>query len=300
MASSSLASSPSAKLGVYRGAVQPGLVADDEAWLGHKVAYALDFFAMDNWSKIEDPGWWLAGWSASRYKQRMVYAVPLFPASRGSLAKGAAGGYNVRFRRLAQRLVSFGQPRAILRLGWEFNGGWYRWAAASDPRAFAAYWRQIVTTMRAVPGANFKFDWNLTLGWEQFPAARAYPGDAYVDYIGVDAYDQSWISNYRNPVVRWRDMLTRPYGLLWHRRFAAAHGKPMSYPEWGVTTRPDGHGGGDNPYYVRRMHEWIAANKVAYHIYFNFNAADGNHQLRTTEFPRSTRAFKRLFGSRRL
>jgi hypothetical protein len=225
-----------------------------------------------------------------------VYSVPLIPATGGSLAEGAAGAYNVRFRRLAERLVSFGQGRAILRLGWEFNGGWYRWAAASDPRAFAAYWRQIVVTMRSVPGADFRFDWNPTLGSEQFPAERAYPGDAYVDFIGLDAYDQSWIARYKDPVARWRDMLERPYGLRWHRRFAAAHSKPMSYPEWGVTSRPDGHGGGDNPYYVRQMHAWIAANNVAYHVYFDFNAGDGNHELRSPEFALSGRTFRQLFG----
>lgn len=80
-----------------------------------------------------------------------------------------------------------------MRPGWEFNGGWYAWAAKGNAKEFAEYWRQIVTTMRAVPGAKgLTFCWNPTLGDQDFPADEAWPGDKYVDYVGVDVYDECW------------------------------------------------------------------------------------------------------------
>ena len=50
------------------------------------------------------------------------------------------------------------------------------------------------------------------------------------------------------------------------RDMAVAHGKQLSIPEWGVWGRADGHGGGDNPFYIAKMHEFMTdpANRVAY------------------------------------
>jgi hypothetical protein len=62
---------------------------------------------------------------------------------------------------------------------------------------------------------------------------------------------------------------------------AASHGKPMSIPEWGVTIRDDGHGGGDEPRYITAIADFIAdpANNVAYEAYFNFSEAGNEHDL---------------------
>ena len=43
--------------------------------------------------------------------------------------------------------------------------------------------------------SNFRFVWNPDAGaftQAGYSVAAAYPGDAYVDVIGLDAYDQSW------------------------------------------------------------------------------------------------------------
>ena len=36
-------------------------------------------------------------------------------------------------------------------------------------------------------------------------------------------------------------------------QFASANGKPLAFAEWGVSIRSDGHGLGDDPYYVNQM-----------------------------------------------
>jgi cell division septation protein DedD len=285
------AANPASTLGVYRGAANPSSVATFGQWAGAPVAYAEDFLPGDSWATIESPMWWLNAWQGKGY--RMVYGVPIIPGTGGSLAEGASGAYNAHYQKLAQNLVAAGQGNAILRPGWEFGGGWYLWKVANttDAANYAAYWRQIVTTMRAV-APNLKFDWNPIWGWQSVDPTAAYPGDAYVDYIGIDVYDQSWISNYTDPVARWNDFLSAQWGLSWHRDFAAAHGKPMSFPEWGVAIRSDGHGGGDNSYFVEKMTQWIASNNVGYHVYFAFDAPDGAHDLMDGSFPNAAAAFK--------
>jgi hypothetical protein len=288
------AASARSALGVYVGAADPSGVRDFNQWLGRPVDWAMDFFAGDSWASIESPNWWVDAWKDTAYK--MVYSVPILPDGAGSLQQGATGAYNDHFRKLAQLLVDKGEGDAVLRLGWEFNGNWFRWSAVNDPQSFVGYWRQIVTTMRDVPGANFKFDWCPNGGPSNMAADRAYPGDAYVDYVGMDFYDAGWADGWQDPAKRWTSNLTQSYGLQWQRDFAADHGKPMSYGEWGLWVRDDGHGGGDDPYFVQKMHDWIAANDVAFAIYFEHEGGDGAHLLENNQFPKASAKFIDLFG----
>jgi hypothetical protein len=281
------------QFGVYAGAGNPSGAADFERWSGMAVSRALDYVPGSTWADIESPTWALGMWESSGLA--VTYSVPLIPDTGGTVTEGATGAYNVHFVRLAESLVAAGQEDAVLRLGWEFNGGWYRWSAKSDPTAFGAYWREIVTAMRGVPGARFKFDWCPVLS-SDFPLEQAYPGDAYVDYIGMDVYDQDWHLGWQNATQRWQNLLTAPYGLRWQRDFAAAHGKPMTYPEWALIDRADGHGGGDNPYFIQKMREWIGSNPVAYALYFEHDTADGASRLGA--FPQGAAKFRELFGAK--
>lgn len=291
------ASDPRATLGVYAG---PANVAGVNTWEtalgGAGTARVLDFLDPENWSKIENPSWWVRTWAASPYGARLVYSVPLLPETGGTLAEGAAGLYNEHFRALAELLVAKGQGDVTLRLGWEFNGGWYSWRAAANPTAFVAYWQAIVTTMRSVPGAAFKFDWCPNISKDEIAPDQVYPGDAYVDYIGMDVYDQGWGPDWQEPAARWNKLVNEPYGLAWQAAFASEHGKPISFPEWGLSIRPDGHGGGDDPYYIEHMYEWISTHNVAYSIYFDRDSS--SVALHTLEhFPTASATFQTLFGT---
>ena len=66
----------------------------------------------------------------------------------GNGKNGANGQYDTYFKQIAQGLKDNGLPNAIIRLGWEFNGSFYPWAAGGKEAEFAAYWRRIVDTMR--------------------------------------------------------------------------------------------------------------------------------------------------------
>ncbi len=323
------------------GAANPGGGAKaNEAfarWINRPVVWAEDFEANDAWeNNIEGGGWQLGEWKDWKKQnpaRRLILSIPLLPggwdrsgAKRGagagpvSLDAGAKGEYNEHFKALAQQLVNYGLGDSVLRLGWEFNGGWYTWRASDNPKAWAEYWKQIVTAMRTVKGAEkLQFCWNPALGWQQFPSEQAYPGDDYVDIIGLDVYDDSWAGD-TYPLTKdataedittrrdkaWNDVIYGGnMGIKSWSDFAKAHKKLFALPEWGVSRREDGHGGLDNPVFIERMHQFIAdpSNNVYFHCYFDVQAPDGAHQLSSgigedegIEFPKASARFRELFA----
>ncbi len=291
VSSSSLVNQPSSVLGVYAGAGNPGAVASFGEWLGHPVKYAMDFFDGSSWSTISKPSWIVNRWAGTPYQ--MIWGVPILPNSGASLSEGATGAYNHYFAELSTFLVAHGQGSSILRLGWEFNGSWFPWAASSNPQAFIQYWRQIVTTMRAIPGAHFSFEWNPTRGQMSLAPPDAWPGSAYVNIIGMDVYDLQWPAM-PNAQQRWQYFLSEPYGLNWLASFAAAHNKPISFPEWGlVRTGPHGHGGGDNPVFIAGMANFIASHNVVNAVFWNY----GSSAITTSAYPAAAATLRKDFVS---
>ena len=329
------------QLGVYRWANGTRNVDAFAAWLGQDVVWGEDFIGSESWSNVAWPVWWLetwAKWVKAKPGRRLVLAVPMLTGpvdgsgpqqgdiGKGvpvSLEKGAHGEYNPYFKQLAENLVKFGLADAVLRPGWEFNGDWYAWRAKGKAAEFAEYWRQMVTAMRAVPGAEkLQFCWNPTLGDQQFPAEQAWPGDAFVDFVGLDVYDETWNENtYPWPpgttdadraarqAKVWNEWLFgSKWGLAFWAKFAHEHKKPLAIPEWGLVSSENGHGGLDNVLFIERMKAFISdpANNVAWHCYFDVNAPGHHHQVSSgvgehgqpdkTEFPRASARFAELFG----
>lgn len=304
LAAGSASAAPRDTIGVYAGAANVQGVAAFEARLGRPVARVHDYLDRRSWAKMLDIAWMTEHWTNAGFTNRLVLSVPMLTDEGGTLAAGAAGGYDTYFRQLAERLVARGHPSAVLRLGPEFNGNWFAWTidVPNGGANFAAYWRRIVNTMRSVPGADFTFDWCANNGssWTpsggQLEAADAYPGDAYVDYIGMDVYDQSWVPNHGDEVARWNGYVNVKNGLAWHAQFAAARGKPMTFPEWGLAHRTDGHGGGDSPYFISQMHDWLARHDVAYHLYFEHGAPGAEYAVFGGRFPNAAQRLVEQFG----
>jgi hypothetical protein len=288
-------------LGVYAGPASKGVVGAQTfgAFSGSTPGAVLDFAATQDWAGITGPNWLLDPRVGSA--ARLEYSLPMLPdGSQYNLTACAAGAYNAEWARTAQSLVSHRLANTIVRPGWEFNGTWYHWAAKNDIAGFVGCYRQIVTTMRTVAGQHLAFDWNPNVGLNAFPAELAYPGDAYVDYVGVDIYDTSW-SHYPSANVAaaqaaaWNDDLNGNHGLTFWSRFATTHHKPMAIPEWGVASLSNGHGGGDDPAFVDHMFDFMTspANNVAYMHYFDWTSASADHKLTgATHFPASAAEYQ--------
>ena len=288
------------QLGVYVGG-GPTNVPPFDQWLGASVTRGSDYFATGSWSAmVSDAQWAIGNWKKANLGISMSFALPMLPADNVStLALGAAGNYDPNFTAIGTALVNGGFANATLRVGWEFNGGWYPWAAAKDPTNWVLFYRRIVADMRSVPGQAFKFDWNPTLGYQQIPAWNVWPGSDVVDYIGEDVYDQYWPTPLPSPGARWNYYVNESFGLNWQSQFAGTKGKKISFPEWGVVIRSDGHGGGDDPFFVSSMATWFKHSTMAYQSYFDTNNGPGFESKispPSTLFPLSAAAYKAAFG----
>lgn len=284
---------------VYEGAGCTGAqkVPRFEAFLNRRLDGVTDFVPLPNWDGMM--GWtrWSLGCWPARY--RLSLSVPMLTSDGSTtLAQGAAGAYDGHFRDFGRLLVSRGRADAFLRIGEEFNGDWYPWSANKDPAAFRAYFRRIVTALRSVPGARFKIVWNPTLGASKVSPDDAWPGDDVVDVIGLDAYNASWIPrDVDDPEARWGDRLTADYGLNWAADFSARHHKPLAFPEWGTGVRPDGHGFGDDPLFIRNMAAWMMAHDVVYQGYWDYPASDFDAEITTGKYPKAAQALKKAFAA---
>jgi hypothetical protein len=307
--SASAATSSGLAQGAYVGAANPTRLNAFDAATGTHATVATDYLpATGGFAGMDGAGgslnWLLGAWSGSGVT--LSLGVPIIPnTSSGTpaatLAQGATGAYNSYFVTLAQALVAAGDADAYLRLGFEFDGNWNAWYAGTPAAEanFAAYFDQIVTAMRSVAGANFRFVWNPdadAFTASGYNVALAYPGNAYVNVIGLDAYDQSWASP-QTPATAWNDTVLPE--LTAAQQFAAAQGKPLAFTEWGDIIRSDGHGLGDDPLYMTNMLAWMhnPANNVAFETYFDFDASGVNSDLTGGDFPNSLAAFKADIGA---
>jgi beta-mannanase len=258
-----------------------------------------------------DPTWadWVNPWitnpnepfvawvAADPTRHQVIDTQNLIPDSEKSnanwTAECAAGDYNTYASQFATSMVAAGLGYTVIRLGHEMNGNWYN----DDLGTTVAQWQQWgqcfaqeVTAMRSVPGAHFLFDWNVNANYRDIPLADFYPGDAYVDIIGVDAYDDTGVSI---PAVgqpgRFQALANEPEGLYAVEAFAASHGKPLSIPEWGTVTTQ-----GDDAAYVTAMGNFVASNDVAYQSWFN-PGIDTIYPLNSTA-PLSLAAYVASFG----
>ncbi|MFJ1736368.1 glycosyl hydrolase [Streptomyces sp. NPDC088254] len=239
-------------------------IAQLSAWLdGAELRVGHTYLPGDRWSNIEGrPGFldaW-ANWRKEKDDRMLVLNVPMLERNEAGVSDGevrvllrlgAAGAFDHHFRRLAERLVALNTPDTVIVLGWEMNGNTYTHRCGPDPEAWKAYWNRIVTAMRAVPGQRFKFDFTPNRGLDAVAWTRCYPGDDTVDIIGMDSYDQP-------TGMAFDQQVREPYGLQAHVDFAKSHGKPISYPEWGLFRN------GDNPEYMRSMLDWIGQHRPLY------------------------------------
>src|SRR5476651_190556 len=218
-------------LGVYVGNSAP---ADEQAfnaiaqWLGHKPDFATIFLNQNSWSEFDSSVQWaLDQWPAH---EKLMISVPLIPVG-ATLAAAATGAYDAHYLAAAQKIAAY-DPNSIIRVGWEMNGGgWWPWSAAADPAGYIGAFQDLVTVFRSVsPG--FKFDWSPNIGTQAIDPAKVYPGDAYVDTIGLSVYEGSSWFGAQTAAQRWDWLVNQPNGLQWQADFAAAHGKPMSYGEF--------------------------------------------------------------------
>jgi len=224
-------------------------------------------------------------------RTNVVVSVPLATNTASqALSDVAAGTHDSRFTAMANAILALGLTAPVFRLGWEFQISWpWQVTDSTSSANYIAAFRRVVGLLRAVI-PNCKICWCINPGVGAYDPVLSYPGDSYVDYIGIDAYDSSQHAATQgadgvNADIRWtRDVVgslastddgtTAPYGLAWLASFGASHSKGICIPEWGCIYQPGNvnHNCADDPTYITNMLNWIVANNVVFHGYFESNS----------------------------
>jgi hypothetical protein len=268
-------------------------VENFEDFRDRKADVALGTLQSDSWDAL------LAGYTIDQYKDfkgMLVLSVPMIPDG-GSMSDGAKGVYDDKWRDFGRMLVAKDRPAAILRLGWEFTGDYSPWAG-THPETWKAYWRHIVDAVRE-SDPQALFDWNGTVNAQSIghdPFTELWPGDDYVNFVGVDVYDSG--PSRASDDAGWAKMLGGGLGLDDWYKFAKAHGKRLSIPEWGLNGSSSG--GGDNTYWMSHMLSWIQDHgpSLAYEAYFN----EGEDYIKNSledpvQMPNSAKIYQQFFKS---
>lgn len=180
--------------------------------------------------------------------------------------------------------AGWGNKKTVfIRFAHEFNGSWYYWKVTPDQnenfkKAFARFYNMVQTDLVA-KGRDAKVVWSPNSDEHNGQnTADSWPGDQYVDVVGVDYYDWDQATDQ----AKWDAAIKKPgssggpQGLLTWQAFAKSHGKPMSFPEWGTT----GDGPVDDPFFIQKMNEFFRANagtgpgQVWYEVYFDVGGKD--------------------------
>jgi len=263
----------------------PAALARYSNWLGSAPDYVHGLLGMGSWKEFVNS----AAWQANLWKNsdaEIHWSVPLI--THGSTLEAAASGaYNAHYRQAAEAMLkgSPGTDPIVLRAGWEANGEWFIWSGVGKEEAFKGAFRQLVDTFREVSD-RFVFEWNINHMSGGIDPATIYPGDDYVDIMGMDFYFKPQYYG-SNPTSAFNFIKNDVYGLQWFENFAEAHGKPTSYSEWGVI-------GNNAAPFVRLAKAWFDAHDVVLQSYWDSDA-DYSGKLSDGSDPATGSAYKTAF-----
>ncbi len=155
----------------------------------------------------------------------------------------AGSTYDTYVRSWASQLAAWGKP-VLLRFAHEMNGTWYPWAAGKNGNSAADYveaWQHLRSVFDEENANNVGWVWSPNVHVDGFTdMADLYPGDEYVDWIGLDGYNWgNWNGH------RWQSF-SGVFGpsIAKVRSFAA--GKPLMIAE-----TASGSDGGDKAAWIR-------------------------------------------------
>lgn len=160
-----------------------------------------------------------------------------------------SGKWDNYIKEWAKGAKDWGKP-VFVRWAHEFNIIDYPWSIeknGKDPAKYVAAWRHVIKIFRNTGATNVKWIWcYMRESWPQEDwndYEKAYPGDEFVDWIGIDGYNwgttQSW-SKWQSMV----DLFRTPARFAW-KRFSS---KPIMIAEFAATEK-----GGNKADWIKSM-----------------------------------------------
>jgi len=210
-------------------------------------------------------------------------AIPLIDWGCTNVANISSGGEDTTINNFATGLKSYGKP-VFLRWYWEFNE---LSSAGKTPAGlgcdgynngsgYIAAWQHIYNLFKSDGVSNVSFVW--CPGFTGGNFAAYYPGDQYVDWIGIDRYERT---SKGQPLLSFNDMFSSYYN-EW-----VGHNKPIMVAETAAM------GSANQVQYLNSTASQIAElPKIKAFVYFDSVGPAGDWSLTGAGLP----AFKSLAG----
>ena len=104
----------------------------------------------------------------------------------------ASGAFDSYIRTWAAGLKAL-RTTVYLRFDHEMNGNWYPWSPGVNGQTAAQYvaaYRHVHDIFTQVGATNVKWIWSPNVVYNgSWPLTQLYPGNSYVDYVGIDGYN---------------------------------------------------------------------------------------------------------------
>jgi beta-mannanase len=146
------------------------------------------------------------------------------------------------------------QAPVMVRWGHEFNGNWYPWGIVnnnSDPGLYVRAYRHVHDLVVAAGASNVQWVWCFNNGSTPDSSfndpALSYPGDAYVDWTGIDGYNWGLGPSWDPGGDHWTSFDSMFAGAYAKARTVAPH-RPVLIGE--VASSEDG---GNKPQWINDM-----------------------------------------------
>ena len=221
-------------------------------------------------------------------------------------------GYVEFWKRLGRELRLSGARAPIVRVGHEMNlKGSYQWSYENPLlRApdFVKLYRLAANAIRSEAPDAVRC-WNPGKRTVRGHVDELWPGDSYVDLVGLDFYDNG-VGGYVVDEAAWKRLANKvedgnPIGVYAWYNYAKARGKRFAVPEWGITDPKVSGVPTDRPVFIRKMHEFFsyvaARGDLVFESYYNYAYLGGDkHQLYPVlaKHQQSSAAHQQLFGAR--
>jgi hypothetical protein len=196
-----------------------------------------------------------------------------------SLDAVLAGRHDGYIRQYARDVAAWGRP-VYLRPFHEMNGDWYPYGAGKNgntPEKLVSAWRKVHDIFVEEGATNVKWVWAPNVGepsWgPQYPMASYYPGDDYVDWLGLDGYNGAVARSL--PWYSFDDLFSQSY-----QEITAISPKPLMIAEVASHTEP-----GDKAAWISQMRENVPTKypRIQALAWFHQNQEGARWRLDTSQ-----------------
>jgi len=157
--------------------------------------------------------------------------------------------------------------RAYLRMPHEMNGNWYPWsptAPGAEPWQYVEMYKRIFSIFESqgIDSAHLQWMW-IPNASGPYPAESFYPGDAYVDWIGLDGYNFGTYTGgkWMTPAQRLDNMVGR---------LKALSSKPIALAETGCSAHSaTGINYAAKDQWMKDVYTYASQNNIRMVLYFN-------------------------------